>query len=82
MSIWLQSIKKNSFKRNAFLVIQRTQHSIRMVKNFGKIPEKPQFVAIEEDVGKFWKDIDAFQESMRQSRAEKRPAYTFYDGPP
>jgi len=34
----------------------------------------------EEKVLEFWKDIDAFQESIRQS--EGRPQYSFYDGPP
>lgn len=28
----------------------------------------------------YWKDIDAFQESLRQSKG--KPAYNFYDGPP
>ncbi|CEQ41339.1 SPOSA6832_03031, partial [Sporobolomyces salmonicolor] len=34
----------------------------------------------EETVLEYWKDIDAFQESIRQS--EGRPQYSFYDGPP
>ncbi|GAA6058910.1 hypothetical protein JCM10212_002862 [Sporobolomyces blumeae] len=34
----------------------------------------------EEKVLAYWKDIDAFQESIRQS--EGRPQYSFYDGPP
>ena len=28
----------------------------------------------------YWKEIDAFRESLRQS--EGRPAFSFYDGPP
>ncbi|GAA5837845.1 hypothetical protein JCM11251_004675 [Rhodosporidiobolus azoricus] len=36
----------------------------------------------EEQVLSFWKEIDAFQESVRQSEAENRPHYSFYDGPP
>lgn len=51
-------------------------------KTFASVPEKPNFPLIEQDVGKFWTEIDAFQESMRQSKAENRPIYTFYDGPP
>ncbi|CCG84421.1 protein of unknown function [Taphrina deformans PYCC 5710] len=34
----------------------------------------------EEKVGAFWKDIDAFQTSLKLSKG--RPAFTFYDGPP
>ncbi|GAA5973859.1 hypothetical protein JCM11641_003197 [Rhodosporidiobolus odoratus] len=36
----------------------------------------------EEDVLAYWKDIDAFQESVRRSEKEDRPLYSFYDGPP
>jgi hypothetical protein len=34
----------------------------------------------EEKVLKFWREIDAFQTSLRLS--EGRPVYSFYDGPP
>ena len=34
----------------------------------------------EEKVLKFWREIDAFQTSLKIS--EGRPEYTFYDGPP
>ena len=34
----------------------------------------------EEKVIKFWREIDAFQTSLKLS--EGRPEYTFYDGPP
>lgn len=37
-------------------------------------------VAEEEKVGAFWKEIDAFQTSLKLSAG--RPAFTFYDGPP
>ncbi|KAH8927176.1 isoleucyl-tRNA synthetase [Atractiella rhizophila] len=30
----------------------------------------------------YWKEIDAFQESVRQSLKEGRKEFTFYDGPP
>lgn len=39
-----------------------------------------KFSAEEELVLQYWKDIDAFQESIRQS--EGKPQYSFYDGPP
>ena len=29
-----------------------------------------------------WKKNDTFKKSLEQSKAAKRPAYTFYDGPP
>jgi len=34
----------------------------------------------EEKVLEYWKEIDAFHESMK--RSEGRKPYTFYDGPP
>jgi isoleucyl-tRNA synthetase len=33
----------------------------------------------EEKVLQYWREIDAFQEQVRQS--EGRPPYSFYDGP-
>ncbi|KAH9507476.1 hypothetical protein Btru_058192 [Bulinus truncatus] len=38
------------------------------------------FVHEEEKVLKFWQEIDAFQTSLKLSKA--RPRYAFYDGPP
>jgi len=38
------------------------------------------FAREEEIVLQYWKDIDAFQESLRQSK-DRKP-YSFYDGPP
>lgn len=37
------------------------------------------FAKEEEKVLKYWKDIDAFQESLRQSK-DRKP-FSFYDGP-
>ena len=34
----------------------------------------------EEKVLSFWKEIDAFQESLKQS--EGKPSFSFFDGPP
>ncbi|KAK4054669.1 isoleucine--tRNA ligase [Microbotryomycetes sp. JL221] len=43
--------------------------------------QKPfSFPKEEEQVLAYWRDIDAFQESLRQS--EGKPRYSFYDGPP
>lgn len=42
--------------------------------------EKPHFPTLEESTLQYWRDIDAFQESLRQSKG--KPAYNFYDGPP
>ena len=39
-----------------------------------------QFAREEEKVLKFWQEIDAFQESLRQSK-DRKP-FSFYDGPP
>ncbi|GAA6052199.1 hypothetical protein JCM3770_000792 [Rhodotorula araucariae] len=38
------------------------------------------FPGEEEKVLRYWRDIDAFQESVRQSKG--RPIFSFYDGPP
>eukprot|EP00931_Biecheleriopsis_adriatica_P020373 TRINITY_DN13637_c0_g1_i1.p1 TRINITY_DN13637_c0_g1~~TRINITY_DN13637_c0_g1_i1.p1 ORF type:complete len:1154 (+),score=333.83 TRINITY_DN13637_c0_g1_i1:204-3665(+) len=43
-------------------------------------PEKLHFPSEEEKTLQYWRDIDAFQESLRQSQG--KPAYNFYDGPP
>lgn len=40
--------------------------------------ERFDFVATEHQVLQYWRDIDAFQESLRQSKGRK--PYTFYDG--
>jgi isoleucyl-tRNA synthetase len=38
------------------------------------------FPTEEEKVLQLWKDIDAFQEQLRQT--EGKPEFSFYDGPP
>lgn len=38
------------------------------------------FPAEEEEVLRFWQEIDAFKEQLR--RTEGKPEYSFYDGPP
>ncbi|KAI9002349.1 tRNA synthetases class I-domain-containing protein [Gaertneriomyces semiglobifer] len=45
-----------------------------------EIPASPSFPKEEEKVLQFWKDIDAFQTSLKL--AEGRPPFSFYDGPP
>lgn len=47
---------------------------------FEDASDKPSFPAEEEKVLKYWDEIDAFQESLRQSKG--REPYNFYDGPP
>ena len=44
------------------------------------VPDRFDFPGEEEKVLKLWKKIDAFRESLKQSK--DRPKYTFYDGPP
>ena len=44
------------------------------------MPERPSFPAEEEKVIQYWRSIDAYKTSLKQS--EGKPAYTFYDGPP
>merc|ERR1719210_809022 len=50
------------------------------IPTFLQVPEKPSLPSEEENTLKYWKEIDAFQESLRQS--EGRPPFNFYDGPP
>lgn len=44
------------------------------------VPENINFPKEEEKILKLWKELDAFKTSLKQS--EKKPRYTFYDGPP
>ncbi|XP_078470570.1 isoleucine--tRNA ligase, cytoplasmic isoform X1 [Lampetra planeri] len=44
------------------------------------VPEKINFAEEEERILVLWTELDAFQESLKQSKS--RPQYTFYDGPP
>ena len=53
--------------------LHRSHHPTVVSAAFG-FPEE------EEKVLKFWREIDAFQTSLKLS--EGRPVYSFYDGPP
>ncbi|ELT94742.1 hypothetical protein CAPTEDRAFT_226043 [Capitella teleta] len=44
------------------------------------VPESINFPNEEEKIMQLWKDLDAFQTCLKQSKS--RPKYTFYDGPP
>ncbi|XP_065901118.1 isoleucine--tRNA ligase, cytoplasmic-like isoform X2 [Dysidea avara] len=44
------------------------------------VPDQINFPKEEEKTLKLWKELDAFQTSLKQSK--DRPRYTFYDGPP
>ncbi len=48
--------------------------------NLGPVPDQFDFPAEEERILHLWKELDAFQTCLRQSK--DRPKYTFYDGPP
>ncbi|CAG0891653.1 unnamed protein product [Cyprideis torosa] len=43
-------------------------------------PDNINFPQNEENVLKYWEEIDAFKSCLKQSKG--RPRYTFYDGPP
>ncbi|RVE54288.1 hypothetical protein evm_001115 [Chilo suppressalis] len=45
-----------------------------------RVPENINFPLEEQKTLAFWKEIDAFQNCLKQSR--NKPRYTFYDGPP
>merc|ERR1719453_1656134 len=42
--------------------------------------DKPSLPSEEEKILAYWREIDAFQSSLRHSAG--RPLYSFYDGPP
>ena len=44
------------------------------------IPANINFPGEEEEVAKLWKELDAFQTCLKQSKG--RPRFTFFDGPP
>ncbi|XP_069793365.1 isoleucine--tRNA ligase, cytoplasmic isoform X2 [Narcine bancroftii] len=44
------------------------------------VPETINFPAEEEQILKIWKELDCFQQCLKQ--AKNKPRYTFYDGPP
>ena len=50
--------------------------------DFEAAAERVHFPQEEEKIAALWVELDAFQESMRQSKAAGRPTFTFYDGPP
>ncbi|CAG9790865.1 unnamed protein product [Diatraea saccharalis] len=45
-----------------------------------RVPENIDFPKEEQKILAFWKEIDAFQNCLKQSK--NKPRYTFYDGPP
>jgi isoleucyl-tRNA synthetase len=47
---------------------------------FSKVPDPFHFPKEEEKILELWKRLDAFQNSLKQSK--DKPKYTFYDGPP
>jgi isoleucyl-tRNA synthetase len=49
-------------------------------RKFASLPDKLSFNVEEEKIIAYWKEIDAFQTSIKLS--EGKPEYTFYDGPP
>jgi hypothetical protein len=54
--------------------------SLADVQNANISQQRFEFAKEEEAVLAFWREIDAFKTSLRQSQG--RPRYTFYDGPP
>lgn len=46
------------------------------------VSDKVNFAVEEQNILSYWDTIKAFETSLEQSSSEKRPLYTFYDGPP
>ena len=53
---------------------------MRSVSTFSKVPEKPNFPGQEEEILKYWEEINAFHRSLEMNKGNTK--YTFYDGPP
>lgn len=51
-----------------------------MSSKFASVSDKISFPDEEENILKYWQQIDAFQTSLELSK--NKPIYTFYDGPP
>ena len=51
-----------------------------MASKFASVGDKISFPDEESKTLEYWKNIDAFQTSLKLS--EDKPVYTFYDGPP
>ena len=49
---------------------------------FKEVPSKVNFPEMEEKILKFWKESDAFQQSMALRKESGAPSYGFYEGPP
>ena len=49
---------------------------------FKEVPGKVNFPEMEEKILKFWKETNAFQESMARRKESGAPSYVFYEGPP
>jgi len=49
---------------------------------FKEVPSKVNFPEMEEKILAFWKENDAFQESMALGKESSAPSYVFYEGPP
>jgi isoleucyl-tRNA synthetase len=49
---------------------------------FKEVPSKVNFPEMEEKILQFWKESDAFQESMALRKESGAPSYSFYEGPP
>lgn len=50
------------------------------VSIYDAVPESPSFPGLENEVMKFWDEIDAFKQQLEKTKDFK--PYTFYDGPP
>jgi len=46
------------------------------------VPQNVNFPGEEEKILAYWDEIDAFKTSLKMSKEEGRPEFTFYDGPP
>ncbi len=77
----MQTIKVNIFSSSCSrltTVSLPVYHQICL--NIVTVSSAFNFPEEEEKVLKFWREIDAFQTSLKLS--EGRPVYSFYDGPP
>eukprot|EP01083_Nonionella_stella_P031113 85190_1 len=67
-----------NFRR--FISISLKNKKVMTEHTFKTVPVQISFPSKEEEILKYWKEIDAFQTQLK--RTKDLPKYTFYDGPP
>ena len=76
----LFNIIKNLTKFNKIHSKLISMENKTFTSKFKNVEENVHFPSMEEDILKYWDDIDAFKQQLENTK--DFPVYTFYDGPP